>query len=306
MVHIRGKGSLVKPPRFEYDAPTEVDHVLSLLHEHGDDAKVLAGGQSLVPLLNFRLASPARLIDVNGVGELSYLRRRDGALHIGALARQATVERSSIVAANWPILRDAVSFVAHPPIRNRGTIGGSVAHADPAAEVPAALAALDARFHLQSTRGARFVGWRELFVTHFTTALEPDELLTKVEVPATRPATGMAFVEFARRHGDFALGGAATLVTLDEEHRCTHAAISLLAAGPTPVRPEEAERALVGRRLNDDVVAEAAALATADLESPGDIHASSAYRRRLLEALVRRAVVSAWQRAPCQTIGSVA
>jgi carbon-monoxide dehydrogenase medium subunit/6-hydroxypseudooxynicotine dehydrogenase subunit alpha len=169
--------------------------------------------------------------------------------------------------------------------------------------VPATLAALDARFHVRSTRGTRSLGWRELFVTHFTTSLEPDEVLIEVEVPPARPSTGMAFVEFARRHGDFALGGAAALATLNEEGRCTHAAISLLAASPTPVRCKRAETAMVGRRFSDGVVADAAALATADLHSPDDIHASSAYRRRVLEALVQRAVVSAWGRAVQQTMG---
>jgi CO/xanthine dehydrogenase FAD-binding subunit len=292
-----GTRSRVKPPPFEYEAPTDIDATLSLLQEHAADAKVLAGGQSLVPLLNFRLAAPARLIDINGVGELAYIRQRDGVLHVGALTRQATVERSSMIATRWPILREALAVVAHPQIRNRGTIGGSVAHADPAAELPAVFAALDARLHVRSSRGSRTLGWREFFVTELTTALEPDELLVEVEVPAGSPCTGMALVEFARRHGDFALGGAAVTVTLDEDRHCSHAAIALLAAGPTPLRCDRAEAALVGRHRDDAVIAEAAALAVDGIDPAGDIHGSARYRRRLIQSLVRRAVTRAWVRA---------
>jgi CO/xanthine dehydrogenase FAD-binding subunit len=283
----------MKPPRFDYDDPRSVEDAVALLDEHGDDCKILAGGQSLVPLLNFRLARPDRLIDINGVRELDYLRVDDGTLRIGALTRQATLERSREVAARVPLLVDAVKLVGHVQIRNRGTVGGSVAHADPAAELPVALAALDATFHVRSARGSRALAADELFFTHLTTALEPDELLTEIEVPVPGPTTAHGFVEFSRRHGDFALGGAAAVVDTDTDGTCRHAAIALLAAAPTPLRAREAEQLLVGRRLDERAVSEAAERAVADITPAADIHGSSAYRRGLVEAMVRRALLQA-------------
>jgi CO/xanthine dehydrogenase FAD-binding subunit len=286
----------VKPPPFAYDRAGSVDEALALLGEHGDDAKVLAGGQSLVPLLNFRLARPERLIDINEVQELDRL-ELNGTLRIGALTRQATIERSGEIAKQVPLLHEAIRFVAHPQIRNRGTVGGSVAHADPSAELPAAFAALDAVYHLRSATGMRVVRSDEMFVTHLTTALQPEELLTEIEVPLPPTGTGSAFVEFARRHGDFALAGAAVLLTQATDGSCTRAAIALLAAGPVPVRAVAAEQALVGHRLDEDVAREAAATAVQDVKPLADIHGGAAYRRRVLEALVRRALLLASARA---------
>jgi len=282
----------VKPPPFEYDDPSTLDEVLALLAEHGEDAKVLAGGQSLVPLLNFRLARPDRLIDVNGVSELDYLRLEHGTLRIGALVRHARLE-SSEEARAVPLLQQAVRFVGHVQIRNRGTVGGSVAHADPAAELPAALTALGARFRARSARGERVLAADELFVTHLTTSLEPDEILTEIEVPSSPPGSGAAFVEYARRHGDFALGGAAVLVRLDRGGTCEDAAIALLAAAPTPVRAAEAENALRGRVIDEAAAREAAARAVESINPTGDIHGSADYRRGLIEALLRRAILQA-------------
>jgi len=287
----------VKPPLFEYHDPGSVDEALALLAEHGDEAKVLAGGQSLVPLLNFRLARPERLVDVNGLNELAYLRTDDGVLRIGALTRHAALERSKEAAARVPLLGEAVALVGHVQIRNRGTVGGSVAHADPAAELPVAFSALDARYRVRSTRGERVVGSDEMFITHLTTSLEPDELLTEIEVPVPPARTGFAFVEFARRHGDFALGGAAVLVTLDDAGVCTRARIALLAAAPTPVRARETEEWLTGLRLDPPAMGEAAARAVAGIHPTSDIHGGTEYRRALVEALVRRALAQATERA---------
>jgi len=287
----------VKPPLFEYHDPGSVDEALALLAEHGDEAKVLAGGQSLVPLLNFRLARPERLVDVNGLSELAYLRTDDGVLRIGALTRHAALERSKEAAARVPLLGEAVALVGHVQIRNRGTVGGSVAHADPAAELPVAFSALDARYRVRSTRGERVVGSDEMFITHLTTSLEPDELLTEIEVPVPPARTGFAFVEFARRHGDFALGGAAVLVTLDDAGVCTRARIALLAAAPTPVRARETEEWLTGVRLDPPAMGEAAARAVAGIHPTSDIHGGTEYRRALVEALVRRALAQATERA---------
>jgi CO/xanthine dehydrogenase FAD-binding subunit len=263
----------VKPAPFDYSAPETLDEALALLHE---DSRPLAGGQSLVPLLNFRLARPERLVDLGGVRELDYLRSDDGVLRIGAMTRQAILERSPVVAESWPLLARAVRLVGHPQIRSRGTVGGSVAHADPAAELPAALLALDARMHVRSTRGTRSIHSGEFFVGPLTTSLEPDELLTEIEVPAVPAHARAAFAEEARTHGDFATAGAAVVLAPGE-----HAAVALLGAGPVPLRAGQAERALVA----GGGAADSAALAADGIED--------GHRRALLTALVRRAIVEA-------------
>jgi CO/xanthine dehydrogenase FAD-binding subunit len=287
----------VKPPPFEYEAPRDLDAALDLLEQRGADGKVLAGGQSLVPLLNFRLARPEVLIDVNEVQELTYLRRQGGRLRIGSLTRDAQAERSRLVRDHWPLLADALRWVGHPQIRNRGTIGGSVAHADPTAELPVVLCALDARYHVRSTRGARTLDSEGMFRGQLETGLEPDELLCEIEVPAMAPGAGWAFTEFARRHGDFALGGAAVVLQRGDDGACRRAAICLLGAGPTPVRPRAAEQALVGQPLTEDVVRSAAADAARDIRPTGDIHGGSDYRTRLIQTLLARALTAAAARA---------
>jgi CO/xanthine dehydrogenase FAD-binding subunit len=271
-----GEAQVVKPAPFQYAAPDTLDEALGLLAS-AEDAKPLAGGQSLVPLLNFRLARPATVVDLNGITELAYLRRSDGALRIGALTRQAALERSAVAERGWSLLTRAVAHVAHPAIRNRGTVGGSVAHADPAAELPVALTALDARFHVRSqARGARTLSAAELFQAPLMTALEPDELLVEIEVPPTPEGARAAFAEHSRTHGDFALAGAAVVRAGTE-----HAAIALLGAGPTPVRAPDAERAL----CHGASAAEAARIAGAELDDD--------YRRALTTELVRRAIEEA-------------
>jgi CO/xanthine dehydrogenase FAD-binding subunit len=261
----------MKPAPFRYQAARSLAGALRLLGE--EDAKALAGGQSLVPLLNFRLARPALLVDLNPIAELAYLRRSGGRLRIGALTRQATLERSAVVRRGWPLLGDAVRMVGHPAIRSRGTVGGSVAHADPSAELPVALAALDATFHLRSAAGERTVGSADLFRGAMTTSIAADELLTEIEVPPVCAGARMAFVEHARTHGDFAVAGAAVVLAPGGQ-----AAIALLGAGPTPVRAAAAERALLAGATDP----EAAELAGAQL---GD-----EYRRALVTALVTQAL----------------
>lgn len=287
----------MKPPHFDYDDPRTLADALSLLAEHGDAAKVLAGGQSLVPLLNFRLARPDRLIDINGVSELDFIRFENGTLRIGALTRNSALESSVEVAERVPLLAEAVRLVGHVQIRNRGTVGGSVAHADPAAELPVAFTALGARFHARSQKGARTLAASELFRTHLTTALEANELLTEIEVPVPVPGTGSAFVEFARRHGDFALGGAAAVVGLGACGRCERAAVALLAAASTPLRRPEAEAWLVGREIDEATACEASEICVADLHLTGDIHGSAEYRRGLIQVMVQRALLNASERA---------
>jgi len=263
----------MKPAPFAYEAARSVTAALRLLGDGDADAKALAGGQSLLPLLNFRLARPSLLVDLNPISELSYLRRSDGVLRIGALTRQVTLERSAVVEHGWPLLVQAVRMVAHPAIRTRGTVGGSVAHADPSAELPVALTALDASFRLRSARGERTVGAGELFRGPMSTSIAPDELLIEIEVPRPPPGARMAFVEHARTHGDFALAGAAVVLAPGD-----HAAIALLGAGTTPVRAVAAERALITGATD----AEAASLAGEGLRDE--------YRRALVSALVARAL----------------
>jgi CO/xanthine dehydrogenase FAD-binding subunit len=263
----------VKPPPFEYQAPASVEEALPLL---GPDSAVLAGGQSLVPLLNLRLARPELVVDLNGIAELDYIHADDGVLRIGAMTRQVALERSELVRERWPLLHKAVRFVGHAQIRTRGTVGGSVAHADPAAELPVALAALRARFLLRSPRGERVVGAAELFVGPLSTSCEPDELLFEIEVPEHPAGAGAGFSEHARTHGDFATAGAAAVVVPG-----SHAGIALLGAGPVPARAEAAEEALVGGAS----AREAADLAVRDVEGE--------HRRALCGELARRAIEEA-------------
>jgi CO/xanthine dehydrogenase FAD-binding subunit len=291
----------MKPAVFEYDDPETEDEALDLLARHGDDCKVLAGGQSLVPLMNFRLARPARLIDINRIDSLSYIKREDGRLVIGAMARHTDLEHADEVAQGWPLLTEAIGWVGHSQIRNRGTIGGSVAHADPAAELPAAFAALDATFRVRSKRGSRTIGWEDFFVSEFTTALGADELVTAVEVPALDPGVGAAFVEYARRHGDFALGGAAVTVKVGRDGRCESATIALLSAGPAPVRASAAEQQLRGTPLDDASIRAASAEAVKGLRPTSDLHGSTEYRIGLLRTMTERALTKAAQRARSST-----
>ncbi len=288
----------MKPAPFEYHRPTTLEEALDLLGRYAFEAKLLAGGQSLIPVMNFRLAQPGVLIDLNGIAELAYIREQDGALAIGAMARQREAERSELVARRAPLLREALPFVAHPQIRNRGTMGGSIAHADPAAELPAVMLALEARVRLRGPGGERVLAAEEFFTGIFGTALEAEEILTEIEIPAPAPRSGFAFAEISRRHGDYALAGVAAVVTLDEEGRCERARITLLSVGGGPVFAREAGALLRGEPLSDEAIRAAAeAAAQRDIDPPADIHASAAYRRQLVEVLVRRTLPRAVERA---------
>jgi len=287
----------MKPPRFEYLAPASLAEALAVLAEHGDAAKVLAGGQSLVPLLNFRLVRPAYLVDLNDIPGLAYIRQDNGRVVIGALTRQRALETSSMVRERVPLLADAMPQIGHVQIRNRGTIGGSLAHADPAAELPAVVAALDGELVVRGAGGERVLRAEEFFVAYLTTALDPTELLVEVRLPVVPPRTGTAFLEVSRRHGDFALVGVAASLTLDDAGICTRCAIALTAVGPAPVVAREAARRLVGVRPTIDVLEDVGRLAAADLRPDGDLHASSQYRRHVAGVLTRRALARALERA---------
>ena len=286
----------MKPPVFDYFRPASVDEALALLAEHGADAKALAGGQSLVPAMNFRLAQPAALVDLNGLDELAGIGDGPAALQLGAMTRHCAVERSAVVAKRAPLLTETMPYVAHPQIRNRGTVGGSLAHADPAAELPAVMVASSARFLLRSRSGERWIDAERFFTGLFATALEPGELVTAVEVPVLASRTGWAFEEMSRRHGDYALVGVACLVTLDAAGRCAAARIALLSVGEGPVLAPSATAALAGVQPTPDALRAAAEAVNADIDPPSDIHASAAFRRRLASVLTRRALTRAVER----------
>ena len=288
----------MKPAPFEYLAPDSLDAALDLLARSGGEAKLLAGGQSLIPVMNFRLAQPSLLVDLNRLRGLDYLREDAGGLRIGAMTRQRRLERDPLVARLAPLLSEAVPFIAHPQIRNRGTVGGSLAHADPAAELPAVAVALDARFRLQRSGGERWVEARDFFAGLFTTVLEPDEMLVEVALPPPPQNTGWAFLEVARRHGDYAQVGIAARVSLDEAGRCREARLVYLSVGDGPVDAREAARMLAGSDLSDGAIATAADKASRDEMDPtGDIHASADFKRHLARVLTGRALRRAFARA---------
>lgn len=283
----------MKPAPFAYVAPRGVAEALTLLREYGTDGKILAGGQSLVPLLAMRLARPAVLIDLNRVRQLDYI-RGGSEVRIGAMTRQRTAELSPVVRRRLPLLAEALGYVGHPQIRNRGTIGGILAHADPSAELPAVLAALDGRVVLRSVRGMRTLGAGEFFVSYLTTALEPDELLVEVRLPAP-PRAGCAFVEVARRHGDYALVGVAAVAEVDSG-LIARAALAFTGVGAGPVRIAELEHAVTGQPADKDTFAEAGRIAAARVEPETDIHASAEYRREVAGVLAERALALAVER----------
>jgi carbon-monoxide dehydrogenase medium subunit len=284
----------VKPAPFEYHAPESLGDAAALLAELGDEAKVLAGGQSLVPMLALRLAVFEHLVDVGRVAELRGIERRNGSLWVGAATTQARVERDTEVASGVPLLDKATPLIGHFQIRNRGTLGGSIAHADPAAEYPAVALALDARMEVVSASGGRTIDARDFFTGTWTTSMAPDELLTGVSFPVWTGRCGFAVEEFARRHGDFAIAGAAVGVQLDDTDRVRRCAIGLIGLGSTPERAGAAEAAVTGRSVAEIDAAEAGRVATADLGSvPSDLHGSAAYRVRVGAAMVARALAGA-------------
>jgi aerobic carbon-monoxide dehydrogenase medium subunit len=280
----------MKPAKFDYHAPSTVEEVVALL-ARGGEAKLLAGGQSLVPLLNFRLSRPTALIDLNPVSSLAYIREAGGHVHLGAMTRQRAIEFSPLARQRLPLLVEATRWVGHLPIRSRGTIGGSLAHADPAAEYPAVLTALEGEVTARGPRGDRVIRADELFQSYLMTTLAADEVLIEVRLPAMEPGAGFAFEEFSRRQGDFAIVGIAAMVAGDAAgRRCTTARLAAAGAGPAPVRLREAEAILERDGLGEAPI-DAAARRAAELVRPdADIHASADYRRNLARVLTGRAL----------------
>lgn len=287
----------MKPAPFTYAAPSTLEEAIALLAEHGDTAKLLAGGQSLMPMMNLRLARPQYIVDINRVVGLDALQERDGALAVGALTRQRSLERLPTVRQHYPLLYEATTLIGHVAIRNRGTVGGSIAHADPAAELPAVLLAHGGSVQIQGPRGTRQLAADQFFRTYLTTALEPDEILTEVRFPRWPAGTGWCFLEESRRHGDFAMVGVAVLLTLDAARQCSQVAVALCGVDDTPHTVAAAPTLLLGRPLDEARLRDVAQAAASEIAPDSDIHASAEFRRHLSAVLTQRALRKAAERA---------
>lgn len=287
----------MKPAPYEYVDPTSVAETLDVLARYGDEAKVLAGGQSLVPMLNLRLARPAQLVDINNVAELDYIRADDGVLRLGAMTRQRRLEHSDVPVGGWGLLVEAVGHVGHPHIRNRGTVGGSLAHADPAAELPAAVCALGGTFAVQGRDGVRETSGEEFFDGFFSTTLRPGELLTEVRVPEWPADSGYCVVEVSRRRGDFAQIAVAAVMALDGEARVHRVGVGVAGAASVPLSATSLTDRLVGEVPDAATIARLAGEYARSLTPPSDIHGPAEYRRHLVRVLVPRALARAAERA---------
>jgi len=290
----------VKPAKFDYHRPASIDEAVAILDRYQGEARVLAGGQSLVPMMNFRLATPAAIIDLNRIPGLGEVAAADGVVAIGAMARQRRLEFDPVVARRLPLLREALGWIGHLPTRTRGTIGGSIAHADPAAEIPMVLQALAGEIVVRGPGRERRIAAQDLFLAPLTTALEPDEILTEVRLPAMPSGAGYAIEEFARRKGDFAIAAIAVMLVWDGEHLMT-ARLATAGIGPVPVRLRDAEAILEQEGLGDDAIAAAAQRAAELVEPMADHNASADFRRHLTGVLTRRAVVKARDRSDVRT-----
>ena len=287
----------MKPAPFEYHAPDSIEEALDLKNQYGDDAKILAGGQSLVPAMNFRIVQPSVLIDLNRVNELSFIREDKNVIRVGSMARERHLEFDSSIAKRAPLLHEAVPFIAHPQIRNRGTIGGSIVNADPAAELPVLMIALNAKLKAKNKSSERWLDAKDFFAGMFTTSLTPDEILVEIELPFVEKNTGWSFMEVAPRAGDYAMMGVATLVTLDENGKCKSAKLVYLNAGDGPVDAVEATKNLIGETLNDTLIESAALHASEKEINPfGNMHASIDFQRHLAKTLTQKALKQALQR----------
>lgn len=285
----------MKPAPFEYFAPTHLAEALDLLARYGDEAKILAGGQSLMPLMNMRLARPRVIIDINRLNDLASISPgANGMFTIGALTRQRAVERASLIRQHYPLLAAAMPFIGHFQIRNRGTMGGSIVHADPAAELPAVCLALDGEFVLQSTTRQRVMPAADFFRTYLTTAIEPTELLTEIRLPPWPPQARWGFQEICRREGDFALVGAAAVVQMDDRGVCQAAHLAMFGVGGTPLRLRGAEALISGQLVDDGLLNEVAHVVSEELEPDSDIHASAAYRKEVGGVVARRTLAAAF------------
>jgi aerobic carbon-monoxide dehydrogenase medium subunit len=287
----------MKPAPFKYFAATSLQQALALKAEHGDEAKFLAGGQSLMPAMNFRLAQPAILIDINRIEALSGIRPvAGGGARIGALTRYYQLERDAGI-SDFPLLGEALPHIAHPQIRNRGTIGGNLSHADPASELPAIAVALEARLRIQTAAGERWAAAPKFFLGALTTDLRSDEMLVEIELPRPRPRSGSCFMEIARRRGDFAIVGVAAMVTLAEQNQCSQIRLAFCGVGETPIDASPAAAILVGQEVTESAIREVALAIQHMIEPAGSVHATADYQRHIAAVLTERALTTANQRA---------
>ncbi|RNB77605.1 FAD binding domain-containing protein [Brevibacillus panacihumi] len=287
----------MKPAAFDYLRPSTVEEACQYLQEYGEEGKLIAGGQSLVPILNMRLSTPECLIDISGLEELKYIREEGDWLHIGALTRQRDVERSALVREKTPLLAEALPYIGHMQTRNRGTFGGSLVHADPTAEIPLSLLALQAAVVIQSAEETREVNVEDFFITYLTTDLMPNEMLREVKIPTGSIPKGYSFQEYSRKHGDFALVAAACVLDVDEQERIASVRLTLGGVDAVPVLAREVEGLILGEKLTDSLLLEAGRAAAADIDPEGDLHASREYRLHLAEVFAARVLETAYHRA---------
>ncbi len=285
------------PPSFDYVAPRTLDEGVKFLEKQGDDAKILAGGHSLIPLLRFRLSSPKYLVDINRIPALEYIRESDGYLHIGPLTRYVDVEGSQLIQSKYPVLSDAAGHIADPLVRNMGTVGGNICHSDPANDLPATMLALGASMVALGPRGEHVINAEEFFVDTFQTALKPTELLKEIRVPIPSPHTGSAYMKLERRAGDFPIVGVAAQVRLNAQGSCESVGLGLTAAGPKALKPKGAEASLRGRKLGEKEIREAASLAAQDANPISDLRGPTEYKREMIRVLSVRALQRALDRA---------
>jgi aerobic carbon-monoxide dehydrogenase medium subunit len=288
--------SAMKPAPFKYIPATSLEQALALKAQHGDEAKFLAGGQSLIPAMNFRLARPAILIDINGIEALCGVRTSEATTRVGPLTRYRALQRDAAFAGLFPLIGEALPYIAHPQIRNRGTIGGNLSHADPASELPAIAVALRALFHVRSATHARSIAAADFFVSALTTDLLPDEMLTEIEFPLQSPRTRSCFMEVARRRGDFAIVGVAAQVTLDDYHACSDIRLVFCGVGETPVDASPAVSRLIGQSPTENTFRDFATSVQTMIEPAGNVHATADYQRHLAGVLTERALRTAYQR----------
>ena len=285
------------PGAFDYFAPSTLPEAIALLQQHGEDAKLLAGGHSLIPLMKLRLAEPAYLIDINRIDGLAYIKEEEGELRIGALTREADLDASALVRARYPLLADTARVIADPLVRNMATVGGNLAHADPANDHPATMLAYGARVVATGARGERIIPITDFFVGLFATALAPDEILTEIRIPMPSPRSGGAYVKLERRVGDYATAAVAVQITLDAGGACQYAGVGLTAVDSMPIKAARAEAALRGRPLDDANIRAASQIASEECDPTADLRGSAEYKRAMVKELTKRALTKARERA---------
>ena len=278
------------PPSFEYLRPKTIPEAIAMLQQHGDAAKILSGGQSLIPMMKLRLARPSILVDINRISGLSHVKEEDGYLKIGGLTREAELEASPLVRSKYPILADTTHVIADPQVRNLATVGGNLAHGDPANDHPATMIALGARVVANGPKGERVIPIEKCFLSLFTTALEPDEILTEIRVPIPPARSAGAYLKLERKVGDFATAAVAVQMTVDEQGACQKAGIGLTNVGATPVKAQKAEQFLLGKKLDDDAISQAAQLAADEAEPSADLRGPVEYKKGLVKELAKRAL----------------